>query len=336
MTFECDRRFDSLTGAFTYILGQYLLQPNELVWGKSTSGLVYPRELPRYLFRGECGDFQTTMDSARRLQAESLRNGFRLSAIDLVKLGKLIFDLGRLFCRDPYGLDPHGAMGLLQHYGLPTRVVDFTACLNYAFAFAATEASSIARVAVMPRASSQTMRVVDFMDHRWGERPQRQGAFGVVTTDELADLKSQAARLRLNVKWYEFPVLPSDRDHFAATNKELIETSNDPSAGFLRFHITEYVEAFGKFSPALTEWLLEKIPIAPRCYRVQAFEGREVVINYRGADALQSFSNDAEAERSERYWSTAHADRSFDRMKNWISPEVGSTIADPRTYHPDV
>jgi len=86
-----------------------------------------------------------------------------------------------------------GAIGLLQQYRLPTRMVDFTANLNYAFAFAVTGTSSTGRVALMPRAP-QSLRIVNLMAHPWAERAQRQGAYAAVITDELADLKSEAAR----------------------------------------------------------------------------------------------------------------------------------------------
>ena len=336
MVFQSDRRFDSLTEAFTYILGQYALQPHEQVWAQSTSGLVYPRELPRYLFRGECGDFPTTTDGGRRLQAAALTDGFLLSPIDVVTLGKLILDLVVRLRANHDDLDPIGALALLQHYGLPTRIVDFTASLGYAFAFATAGTSSIGRVAVMPRMPSKALRVVDLIAHPWAERAQRQGAFGVVMTNELADLKSQAARSDLNVRWYEFPISPSDREHFRGTRQELMEPSNDPSAGFLRFHITEHVEASGKFSPELTEWLLEHIAIAPFCYKVWAFEEKEVVVYHRAADALPMFDEHAEIEHTRRYWSSAHDDDSFERMKHFVWPEPGSIIADPRTYHPEV
>jgi hypothetical protein len=214
MVFQSDRRFDSLTEAFTYILGQYSLQPNAHVWDQSTSGLVYPRELPRFLFRGECGDFETTTDSARRLQAAALTHGFRLSPADLVKLGKLIICLANRLCQEPYSLDRLGAVALLQHYGLPSRIVDFTGNLGLAFAFAATGKSSTGRVAVMPYASCQTVRFLELNANPWAERAQRQAAYGVVMTDQLADLKSEAARSRLNIKWYEFAITPSDRDYF--------------------------------------------------------------------------------------------------------------------------
>src|ERR1039457_829554 len=152
MSFQPDWCFESLTEAFNYILGQYSLQPNAHVWARSTSGLVYPRELPSYLFRGECGVFPTTTDGGRRLQAEGLAGGCRVSNAEVVQLGRLVFNLAERLWKEPYSLDPMGAMGLLQHYRLPTRMVDFTANLNYAFAFAVNGTSSKGRVAVVPRA----------------------------------------------------------------------------------------------------------------------------------------------------------------------------------------
>ena len=335
MEFQADRRFDSLTEAFSYILDQYAQQPIERVWAQTTSGLTYPRELPRYLFRGECGDFQTTMDSARRLQADVISDGFQLRPIDVLKLGKLIFDLAVRLTERFDDLDRTGAVGLLQHYGLPTRLVDFTGNLGYAFAFAAAGTSSIGRVAVMPRAPSEALRVVDLMAHPWAERAQRQGAFGVLMTNSLPDLKSLEARSHLNIKWFEFPILPSDREFFRETHEQLIEPQNDPSAGFLRFHITEYVEAFGKLSPALTEWILERVAISPLCYKVEAFEEKEVVVYYRAADALPTFDKLTELEQTRRYWSSSYEDDSFERMKDFVWPAPGGITADPRTYHPE-
>jgi len=334
MSFQPDQCFESLTEAFRYILGQYSLQPNTPVWDQSTSGLVYPRERPRYLFRGECGDFKTTTDGGRRLQAEVLDGEFGLSNMDVVALGKLVFSLGKRLCKEPYSLDRMSAVGLLQHYRLPTRMVDFTANLNYAVAFAVTGSSSTGRVAVMPCAS-QGVHIVDLMAHPWAERAKRQGAYGIVMTNRLPDLKSETARSHLGIKWYEFPIAPSDRDRFKATYEELLREPDDPSAGFLRFHITEYVEAFGKFSPTLTEWLIGHVPVAPYCCRVEAYEGKEVVVFYRGSDALPAFNKDAEEEHSRRYWSSAYADHSAERINGLVWPAPGSIFADPRTYHPE-
>ena len=300
--------------------------------------MLVPNELPRYLFRGECGDHETTKPGIHRPKTYSLRDGTKLSPLDLQTLQVLIPDLARRFVvGDDYSLDEHEAIGLLQHYGLPTSMVDLTGHLGYAFAFATAGTSSVGRVAVVPScALSATGSLVDLSDHPWAERPRRQAAFGVMLTTEPQDLKSQAAKSQLNVSWYEFLISDLDRAWLRSKHEELVSLSDDPSAGFLRFHITEYVESRGKLSPELTDWLIERVPIAPRCYRVKAFEGKDVIVNHCWASVLAAFDEVAEAEHSRRYWSSTQHESSWDRMKNWAWPPEGSIVADPRTWHPDL
>jgi hypothetical protein len=151
----------------------------------------------------------------------------------------------------------------------------------------------------------------------------------------LNNLKSEAAKSCLGLKWYQFPVTEEERIHFAAKKAELLQDRDDESGGFLRFHLTEYVEAHGKLSQTLTEWLLSKIPIAAHCFMVKAFELPDVVLNFRHTDYLPNFRPEVEALCSLRYWSSDYPDYSFDRMGRWKWPEVGAIGADPRTYHPD-
>ncbi len=336
MDFQPDQRFDSLTDAFAFTVHQYALTSNNTSWGQTDSGVIYPRELPHFLFRGECGTHPTTEDSARRLENGWKTDKFHISPVDLIRIGDIIQYLAVKLSERLDGLNRLNALAILQHYGLPTRFVDFTVNPEFAFAFAAKGTSSVGRVAVMPREPSSAVTVVDLMAHPWAERAQRQGGFGVVMANGLTDLKSDHARSRLNIRWYEFPISSSDRDRFSEIYDQLMQPQNDSSAGFLRFHITEYVEAFGKFSPALTEWLLNKVVIAPYCFQVGAFEASDVVVYHRATDNLTGFDEQTEKECSRRYWSIAAADDSFERKKNFSWPNVGTIVADPRTYHPDL
>lgn len=335
MAFEPDQRFDSLTEALALIRGQYAQRGTDYSLTELTSGLLVPREIPKYLFRGECGDFPTTVSSAGRPATYAVEIGGREIPLPVLELLRITDALIWRFQEPDYNLDNRSAIGLLQHYGFPTTIIDFTKSLEHAFAFAAREACSVARVAVMPLAMDGPARVIDMSVHAWAERPRRQAAFGVVTSADLIDLKSDEARSRLSMKWYQFPVLPSDRNYFADRYRNLVAISDDPSAGFLRFLITEYVEAHGKLSPPLTNWLIRRVPMAPLCYLVKAFEGNEVVVNYRDKNVLRPFDEDTEREYSERYWSLDYPEwRSWDRMKDWKWPAVGKIVPDPRTYHP--
>jgi hypothetical protein len=336
MAFEPDGSFESLEDACAFLLDEQARRPVERLWTEIGSGLVVPRDVPRYLFRGENGRFDTTVSSIHRSETFAIRDGRRLSVSDLRTLQGLISCLALHFVNNKtYSLNERQAYGLLQHYGLPTTIMDFTGDLTNAFAFAASGVSSVGRVAVLTLPGCLE-RVTDLTDHPWAERAQRQAAFGVVPPDGLVDLKSEAARSRLGLRWYEFPVALSDRECLLTKIEELLRWTDDPSAGFLRFHITEFVEAHGKLSPELTDWLLDRIPMAPYCYMAESFEARDVVVYFRSARDLPAYDGRLEREHSRRYWSSAHPE-CFSRaaLNSFSWQPAGKITYDPRTHHAD-
>jgi hypothetical protein len=228
------------------------------LWEERPSGLICSKEVPGYLFRGECGQYPTTTPSVARL-----RNCQQLSKAE-VQLAEISDWIAAHLCEEREGLNRAQAFALLQHYGMPSWIVDITGNLGLAFAFAAQGDSSVGRLAVVPNVYRQKGQVVDFSAHPWAERAQRQAAFGVLMDPhEVNDLKADAVRARLNIKWFEFKSLPSERAATEEKYRELLLEPNDASAGFVRYYITRYVEAHEKLSPALTEWLLKNVVIAP-------------------------------------------------------------------------
>jgi len=176
----------------------------------------------------------------------------------------------------------------------------------------------LGRVCVFPLAKfSSALAVANFTHHQWAERARRQDAFGLATTPAIIDFKSPKARAELGLQWFEFPITSTDYVFFHSKYVGLISTADDPSAGFIRHEITEYVEAHGKFSPALTNWLLERIPVVPRCYRLKAFDGAEVVVNHELPTALGVTEFASELSFSRKYWSREFPDSSWDRMRDW-------------------
>jgi hypothetical protein len=251
-------------------------------------------------------------------------------------LREMLPEIQARFKVDDYQLDEHHATGLLQHYGVPTYVIDFTTHLGHAVTFAVMGGSDVGRLAVMPSRSFELAEtVIDLRNHRWAERPRRQQALGVIMPTQMPDLKSAAARARLNVSWFEFPVTEADRRELGANYARLTAVDDDPSSGFLRFHLTEYAERHGKMPPTIADWLLERIPIAPRRFVVREFENDRAVVRFRARNSLPSFDERSEEQHSRQYWSSAYTESSCDRMKGWRWPPRGSLATDPRTYHPD-
>jgi hypothetical protein len=131
-------------------------------------------------------------------------------------------------------------------------MLDFTGNLGHAFTFAAASSDSpvggIGRIAVVPARPFFQNGGVDLSTHAWAERAQRQAAFGLLTSGRVEDLKSPLTMTNLDIHWYEFPIADSDREFFKEKYEELVSLYGDPSAGFLRYHITEFVEGRGKLS----------------------------------------------------------------------------------------
>ncbi len=238
------------------------------------------------------------------------------------------------------------ATGLLQHYGVPTPFIDFTMNLRHAVAFAASGGGSkrVGRICVFdldPAKVPSSVSIVDLANHRWCERPRRQDAYAVNLNLPIewylrghGGLKANDVREALALRWYQFRVTDDDSALLAAQMTELLRLDNDPSAGFIRHHITDYVEECGKFSPELADWLLERIPIMPRCYEVISFEDDQVHMRHLPPSKVGVTDSALERDRSRRYWSTTFQDSSRDRTKDW-PPPIGAIYVDPRTFHGD-
>ncbi|HVN07318.1 MAG TPA: hypothetical protein VMT86_23020 [Bryobacteraceae bacterium] len=157
-------------------------------------------------------------------------------------------------------------------------------------------------------------------------------------TSEINDLKADSVRARFDLRWYEFAILPCETEWCQERARGLLQESSDPSAGFVRYYITRYVEEFGKLSSGLTEWLLKSVVIAPYCALVDCHEQEEAVVFFRPAEyllenGLPAFDPALEAEWSRRYWSRDCNEDSRQRLRDFVVPAPGRILVDPRTYH---
>jgi hypothetical protein len=222
---------------------------------------------------------------------------------------------------------------------MPSPIVDFPGELGRAFNFAGNGECDVGRLAVLPYVPSGTGPIFKFFDHPWAERAQRPAAFGVLMDPfEVNDLKADSVRNRFNVRWYEFAILPQEREWCQQRAHGLIQENNDASGGFVRYYITCYVEEFKKLSPPLTDWLLKHIVIAPYCALVASHEEKEGVVYFRAPEDLSkynmpAFDRELEIECSRRYWSEDYDDDSRQRLHDFVMPLPGRMFMDRRTYH---
>jgi len=155
MGFAPNRHFASLRDAFDFIFEQYALRQDDRVSLRTSSDLAIPADSPRYLFRGENGQRPETTGAMSRPESYSLKDGRRLSSADMQGLRELLPAIHARFKADDYRLDEHHVTGLLQHYCIPTYIIDFTAHLGHALTFAVMGKSDVGRVAILPSRSSE-------------------------------------------------------------------------------------------------------------------------------------------------------------------------------------
>ena len=134
--FEANWKFTSLSDCLRYLGERFPPNETTVVELRTPSGLIVPHRAPKYLYRGECGLFETTESSLTRLERSGL-----LDAAEQQSLRKVHEALQWRFRQEDYGNSQWNAEGLLQHYGVPTEVVDFSSFLDVAAAFAASKAA---------------------------------------------------------------------------------------------------------------------------------------------------------------------------------------------------
>jgi hypothetical protein len=324
-----DERFSSSAACLQYLLDHSGPERTDESWLEQPgSQLIVPHRAPRLLFRGEPGLFPSTKPSTWRPE-----NWQGLSIESRSVFNRLSDWLHGTLRALAYGLSDLEALAFLQHYHLPTNILDFTRNPAVAIAFAvASRDSESARIGVLPTASfPHGFSVAELCDHNFADRARRQEGFAVATlAPPILDWKSSWARDYLGIKWYEFHVTARDREFWRKHSDELLCLSTDPTAGLLRLHTIEYVERFGKLPHDLALWTVQKVPMVPLVFHRPCPQERVVELI---ASGKVSFDESVEREQTLRYLSRDYPDDSRVRVGEWVPPETGDIVTDPRTLH---
>jgi hypothetical protein len=286
--------------------------------------------VPRYLYRGECGLFPTTESSQLRLERSGEFNPKEQEA-----LRKVVSALRSVFKQPDYDNTEADAEGLLEHYGVPSPIINFTSSPDIAavFAAAADADAEYGRICILTRPYKGGAMVFDYRQHPFAVRAWRQMGFGVVPQG-FTDLKSREADIRLGAIWVEFRISAADRAAVSPAYRYLLNASDDYHSAIARVEVNHFIEQFGKLPHKVAVHLAKRIPMVPLLSKVDRVDdlNREVV-TYRVAPSECPFSEVAEREMSLRYWSAEYPDSllGFYPFKSPKSP--GSVFAWPGTYH---
>jgi hypothetical protein len=298
--------------------------------GSQTKGR---RRVPRYLFRGENEKYRTCRPAMCRLNDDQ-----DLDPDDKADLIRVVEEAVAWFsCNENnFGLSSRDAEGLVQHLGLPTRYLDFSAAPDIAAAFAMGHtpqphrAAAICVLDVQKAIQSRCAQIADLTNHRWCERARRQQAYGFAPLS-FSDLRLPEATDHAGLWWFDATIQATDIDRFRGELEELLDATSDPGSGLLRLVINLYVAGNGKLRPAVAGWISTKTPMVP----VLGNRVGPGVVEFLPPDQLQRWSEEREQEMSLQYWSrdcrgvTLPSDylEQIDRMRGMFPF--------PCTYHPE-
>lgn len=183
------------------------------------SHLSKKRTVPRYLFRGEDCDrsvYESTVSAWRRLRRDKNLDDKDRSEIDAITRS-----IVNWFClpESRFDLQKHDAFGLVQHLGLPTEYLDFSADPEVAGAFAVGNLQNSNRRAAICVLDVQKAiehgRLAEFCQHPWCERARRQQAYGYEPPEGIDDLKSPEGIAKAGLWWFEFPGVRAKSERIA-------------------------------------------------------------------------------------------------------------------------
>ena len=251
----------------------------------------------QFLFRGERSDrFLTTISMLERVRSDQKIHPQCRARIE-ERVQWLHRDLKK-FLKLPAWL----AKGFLQHYGVPTDLLDLTSSPTIAAYFAAGgPIGSDGLFAVIPR--HQRPGLVDLRDLRWhpiANRAQRQSAF-TFSSKKFRDLKSEECISELSVRWFRFTLQESDKALYAARD-DFLDPHTDKVAGVIQLLLDDY----GKTDDWTAQWLADHVAVAPFITSIVTRDkkGRPVDVELTAAEDA-GFDYDVVLERvnNHRIWS---------------------------------
>jgi hypothetical protein len=208
---------------------------------------IYPA--PSFVFRGESADYSTTHASMVRLRADAVISRDALD--DMMRVSDFLVER----FQTQLSMSRGESLGFLQHYGVPTELIDVTSDISVAISFASRlRVGDVGSVCIVPTKSLEGRgELHDLRRHPFARRPQRQSAFAV-HLPSLPNLKSPEAIETLGLSWIRFRLTHVDAARFAP-RFDLLDAHTDEVAGLIWIMIDDY----GKFSDEAAMLLAQRI-----------------------------------------------------------------------------
>ena len=162
--------------------------------------------------------------------------------------------------QDMLKLEPMLSEGFLQHYGMPTRLLDVTDDLDIAAYFASGgKIGERGLICVFPLdVVSRNSIVIDLRNHPGAIRPRRQSALAFWNR-KYVDVKSTDCIEQLQLKWFSFELQDEDALKYHEGNDNLLDAHTDPVAGMIQF----LLDNMPKMDDRAAKWLSGEVVPAP-------------------------------------------------------------------------
>lgn len=218
--------------------------------------------VPAFLFRGEASlQWHTTFSTMYRFERdETLTEAERKGIVAATQ----VLDQAL----QSFGLHPMYSASLLQHYGLPTEVIDATASLDVAASFATYKnGGAPGRIyAYDVLALRQHAIIIDLKRIQFARRPRLQVGYCLFHRTE-PDFKAKQLLETIGAKSYEFQGSAEDLVSFDRNAEIWGDAQKDPVSGLLHKIYHDVVLTQLAFDASLmdriTSWIEQRIPWAP-------------------------------------------------------------------------
>jgi hypothetical protein len=249
-----EKEFDSMGKCLQYVDTHFrqrtVLKQVKAIGTDDTS----TQEIPRYYYRGESKVYPSTTSSMQRAQATQ---SHRVVSDVLKVVGDVDSQL-----QSWLGIDPMLSAGYLQHYGLPTELLDISSSLETASFFGSyPDFQSVPQDGCLCVFDTECIInksvVIDLTQHPYALRPQLQSAYTFFHRRYL-DIKANECVADLSLHWFYYKTSLEEKKKFFDRLKYLPSSLDDVTAGFIYMQLSNLAY---KISDAAADFLVNKCPI---------------------------------------------------------------------------